>query len=136
MQEQLKQSAINFGFDANWVASVPQKHNPEVLALAVEAARSGISVDVIMELIDKLGPIILQFIVEWINKKKMSASSASGADIVTGDVIEGVDSQFIDVIVEKYLPIIIQKYLPMIMEKWGPQLIQFVLDLFMKNLTK
>ena len=60
----------------------------------------------------------------------------TGDVVPGGDVQEGIDSAFIDVIIQKYLPVIIEKYLPMIMDKYGPQIIQFVVDFILKSLTK
>ena len=70
IKEELKLSATNFGFEANWVADLLEKYGPDVLALVIEAARNGFSVAFITEFVDKLGPMVLQLIVEWLNRKK------------------------------------------------------------------
>ena len=57
-------------------------------------------------------------------------------DIPPNGIIQGIDTAFIDVLVEKWLPIIAQKYLPIIADKYGPQIIQFVIDFLLKSLTK
>lgn len=137
---EMKSSAANFGFDAAWIADVLEKWGDDVLALVIEAARNGLSVAWIVEIVDKFGPTLLEFVVSLLNRWKMAAApmgfAAGEAVVVPGPVVEGVNAAFIDMIVEKYLPLIIEKYLPIIMEKYGPQLIQFLVDMFLKNLNK
>jgi hypothetical protein len=134
-REELKLSAQSFGFDLNWIVKILETWGDDVLSLIVEAARNGISVQFIVELLEKFGPVLLQLLVDLLNRKKMMAFAA-GAEVVPGPVVEGVEGPFLDLIIEKYLPLIIQKYLPVIMEKYGPQLIQMIIDLFLKNLQK
>lgn len=140
MNHELKISADNFGFDAGWIADVLEKWGDETLALIIEAARSGLSIAWIVEVVNLFGPVLLEFVVELLNKWKMAAAPmgfAVGESVVTpGPVVEGVNSAFIDLIIEKYLPVIIEKYLPIILEKYGPQLIQFLVELFLKSLNK
>jgi hypothetical protein len=130
-EENLKASAASFGFDPTWIEEVLNKWGPEVLATIVELARNGFSVTTIVEVLAKFGPLILEFLVNLLNRKK---SMGLAGDVIPGEIVEGVDSAFIDIIVQKYLPMIIEKYLPMIMENYGPKIIQFIVDTILKNL--
>jgi hypothetical protein len=154
--DELKMSAANFGFDATWVAEILKKYGGDALALAIEAARNGFSVAFIVEVLQKFGPAILEFILSLFTQHQASLrmrGMVGNGDVVTGDVIEGIDASFLDVIIQKYLPVIIEKYLPtifaqfgpMIMEflknnmqsifeKFGPEIIQMILQLFLNNL--
>lgn len=127
--DELKMSAANFGFDATWITDILQKYGADVLAMAIEAARNGFSVAFIVEVLKKFGPAILEFILALFTHHqaalRMRGMTGSG-DVVNGDVIEGIDSSFLDVIIQKYLPIIIEKYLPTIFEKFGPMIMEFI----------
>lgn len=128
-REELKVSAANFGFDPIWIADVLAEWGDDVLALAIEAARNGFSVAFIIEVLRKFGPSLLQFIMDLFTHHQASLrmhGMTGAGDVVTGDVIEGIDASFLEVIIEKYLPIIIQKYLPTIWTNFGPQIMQFI----------
>jgi hypothetical protein len=129
--EELKLSASNFGFDPSWIADILQKYGADVLALAIEAARNGFSVAFVVEVLQKFGPALLQFILDVFSHHQASLrmrNITGSGDVVTGDVIEGIDTSFLDVIIQKYLPIIIQKYLPAIWTQFGPAILKFVQD--------
>jgi hypothetical protein len=129
MSEELKLSASNFGFDANWIADVLTKYGDQVLALVVEAARNGFSVAFVVEVLSKFGPTFLEFLVSLITKKN-SMNFAATNDVVNGDVI-GIDASVVEVLIEKYLPQIIEKYLPVIFEKYSGQIMQFVIQMIL-----
>ena len=140
-KEELKEHAINLGFDNDFIIEILTKYGQEVLVLIIEAARNGFSIDFIKEMLMKLGPILLELIVDVTNRQKMEGFAAdpmgfSAGVVVDGPIVEGVEGPFIDILVEKYLPKILQKYLPLILEKYGEQLIQMILELFLKNLQK
>lgn len=130
-KEELRLSAVNFGFDGGWIADIMQQWGDEVLALAIEATRNGLSVGLVVEILSKFGPSVLDFFVNLLGKKKMMAAG----DVIPGPIIEGMDSAFVDLIVEKYLPQILEKFLPLILEKFGPQLMQLLAEMLLKNLT-
>lgn len=127
--EELKLSAGNFGFDAGWIAEILQKYGADALTLAIEAARNGFSVAFIVEILQKFGPAILEFILSLFTRHQMTLrmrGMTGAGDVVTGDVIEGIDASFLDLIIQKYLPVIIEKYLPTIFEKFGPMIMEFL----------
>src|SRR5581483_1438427 len=101
MSEELKMSATNLGFDASWIAELVERFGQDVLTLVVEAARQGLSISLVIEIIQKFGPALLDFVVELLNKKSMLGLTG---DVVEGPTVEGVNSAFIDVIIEKWLP--------------------------------
>jgi hypothetical protein len=130
-KEELKMSAANFGFDPSWIADILAKYGEDALTLAIEAARNGFSVAFIVEVLKKFGPTLLQFIVDVFTHHQASLrmrGMTGAGDVVTGDVIEGIDASFLDVIIQKYLPIILEKYLPTIWTQFGPQIMQFIQD--------
>jgi len=131
--EELKTSAVGFGFSDEWVAKVVEEWGDDVLTSVVEMARHGLSVEVITQLLEKFGPRLLDLLVSLLNRLRMVGVSG---DVIPGQVVEGVDAAIIDVVVQNWLPIIIQKYLPMIIDKYGEQLIKFVIDFVIKSLNK
>lgn len=141
MNEEMKLSAQNFGFDATWILDLATNYGDDVLALAIEAARNGISVQFIIEVLEKFGPVLLQLLVDLLNQRKMAMAMSAArmgvaAEPVPGPIIEAVEGPFLDLIIEKYLPVMVEKYLPVIMEKYGTQLIQMIIEMFLKNLQK
>ncbi len=138
--DQLKVGAQNFGFDPSWIADVVSKFGPDALALVVELARQGFSVSLLTEVLDKFGPSLLQFFINYLNHLNVTPVTPKvgmTADVIPpGNLVEGIDANFIDMIVTNYLPVIIQKYLPMIVEKYGPQIVQFLVNWLTKNLQK
>lgn len=132
-QETLKASAVGFGFDSEWVAKVIEDWGDDTLTVAIEAARHGITVPLVVEILQKFGPRVLELLVTLLNRYRLMGVAG---DVLPGQVVEGVDAAMIDVIVDKWLPLIVQKYLPMIMEKYGEQLIKWVIDFLLNSLTK
>lgn len=127
--DELKMSASNFGFDAGWIADILQKYGTDALSLAIEAARNGFSVAFIVEILQKFGPAILEFILSLFTRHQAALrmrGMAGAGDVVTGDIVEGIDASFLDLIIQKYLPVIIEKYLPTIFEKFGPMIMEFI----------
>jgi hypothetical protein len=136
MSEELKLSAANFGFDANWIADVLQKFGPDVLAVAVEAARNGFSVSLVVEILQKFGPQVLDFLVSLLSKKSMAMAEVIPGTVVTGDKVFSVDPNFIDVIISKYLPELLNTVLPQIMAQFGPQILQLITNLITQYLQQ
>lgn len=129
VKDEMKMSAANFGFDVNWIADILAKYGEDVLTLVIEAARNGLSVAFIVEILKKFGPTLLQFIVDVFSHHQSSLrmrGMAGAGDVLTGDIIEGIDASFLDVIIQKYLPVILEKYLPTIWTQFGPQIMQFI----------
>lgn len=127
-RQELKASAESYGFDAGWLEQWPF----EVLALLVEAARHGLSVELVVEIVEKLGPPLLELIIDMLNKQAMTT-------LEEDDGTYGLDfknNPLLDVIVEKYLPIILEKYLPLIVEKYGKQIVELFIEIVLKNLQK
>ena len=138
--DQLTSSAVNLGFDSNWIIDLLEKHGAEIVALVVEAARQGLSVSLIIEVIDKLGPDFLRLIVDILSAYRLKQAHKS----VAGEIIPGpiwnpgadINSSILDVLIEKYLPIFINQVLPVLLEKYGQQIIQAILTILLKNIQK
>lgn len=125
--EEIKLSAVNLGFDTSWIADVLTGYGQDVLSLAVEAARNGLTVGLIIEIVQKFGPSLLQLIVNLIQHRHSMAFAASEAEVfppvpptVPGPVLPSMDSSLVTVI--------IQQFLPTILEKFGPTLIQALIQ--------
>lgn len=121
----LKASAQNFGFDGGVVADVLEKFGPEVLALVVEAARSGFSVQWIMDTLYKFGPAVLQFFRDMWNSNAMAAAAQGEGVVLTGELVEGFDANFLQVLLEKFLPVLLDKF--------GPKIIEAILKSLVKS---
>ena len=129
----VKVAAQNFGFENYMISGILDKFGPEVLSLLVEAARSGFSVTWIVDTLNRFGPNVLQFFMDLWGKNVaiaaqnapagMAATEVHTGVILTGEVVEGMDTNMITTMLEKLLPMIVEKY--------GPQLIQMVMDLIM-----
>lgn len=117
--EDLKASALGFGFDANWIADIVEKYGHDVLSLVVEAMRSGFSLAFVVEVVNKFGPVLLEFLLTLLNKKKMHALAA-GEEFVVGDEVGVLDWALIETLIKKYLPIIVEKY--------GDAIVKFIVD--------
>jgi len=132
--DSVKVAAQSFGFEESMISGILERFGPEVLSLLVEAARSGFSVTWIVDTLNRFGPNVLQFFMDlWSKNVGIAAQNApvgvAGSEVVhtgvilTGEVVEGMDTNMITTMLEKLLPMIVEKY--------GPQLIQLVMDLIM-----
>jgi hypothetical protein len=129
----LKASAQDFGFDRGVIADILEKFGPDVLALVVEAARNGFSIQWIMDTFNKFGPTVLRFLSDLFSRNMAMAEVPMSFDgspqtgvVINGDLIEGMDSNLISTLLEKLLP--------MLLEKYGPMLIDFLMKLFLDAL--
>lgn len=121
----LKESAVGFGFDVNWVADLVQQYGDDVLGVVVEAMRSGFSVAFVVEIVQKFGPVMLEFLLNLLNKQKLLAASG---EVVVADEVGILDASIIETLLQRYLPVILEKY--------GDQIIKFILDWVVNNLLK
>lgn len=144
MSEEIKLNAVDMGFDATWIADILQNYGADALNIAMEAARQGLSVSLIVEALQKFGPPLLAFIVDLLNHQTMSMAMA--APVVVEPFVPGpsdpvsvvptpttINSNVVNVIIDKYLPVLIEQYLPQLVEKFGPQLLQVLITLLAKK---
>lgn len=125
----VKVSAQNFGFEAGVISDILERFGPDVLSLITEAARSGFGVQWIIDTLNRFGPNVLQFFMDlWSKNVGIAGVAPVGMDgtvhtgvIITGEVVEGMDSNMLTTLLEKFLP--------MIMEKYGPKLIELIMNL-------
>jgi hypothetical protein len=123
--EELKLSAVNFGFDAQWITEITAKFGGDVLSLVVEAVRGGFSIQLVIDVITKFGPAVLEFLVNLLNNRKMN---------VAGTEMSAVDfSAIIDLIVQKYLPVILDKYGPQITKVLTSLILDFIKNVVTTN---
>lgn len=126
--DNLKHSALEFGFDFTWVSDIISKYGEDVLNLVLEAVRGGFSKDFVTEVLSKFGPLLLEFLVNLLNKNKMKL--AMSGDIVVGEEVGVIDASILEVLIQKYLPVIVDKYKDQVVQ----MLVNWLAD-FLKNLT-
>lgn len=128
--EELKLSAVNFGFDSQWIADLLQKYGQDGLALAIEAARNGLSTQLITEVMQKFGPDLIQFLLNLQNNHKSFAPMGMAADakgflgLDSGVLLDTVQQQFGNGLLQKLL------------QQYGPQIAQILIQVLMANMKK
>lgn len=132
-REALKSSAMELGFDGDWVADVLEKWGDELLGIIVEIARNGISVDFIIETLRKFGPFLLELLANVLNRRSMVGLTG---EVVPGPVLEGVNGAFLDSVIERFLPQILERILPNLLEQYGDKIFQFIVKWLMDILNK
>lgn len=127
--ETLKTSAMSFGFDFEWITNLVTQWGDDVLALVVEAVRGGFTKEVVVNILEKVGPLALELIVNLMNKMKIHRGFA-GPDgaLVVGEEVRLFDASIIETLVQRYLPIL--------MEKYGDKIVQLVIDWIIKAIAK
>lgn len=124
--EESTQAALGFGFDTQWIADILKDYGQTVLDLVLEAMRGGFSKELVLEIISKFGPLVLEFLVNLLNRKKMAMTS--GLSMTDANINDQM-AAFIDI---SFIETIVQKYLPLIIEKYGPVIVQAILDYLLK----
>lgn len=137
MTEELKASAVGFGFDISWIGDLIGKWGNDVLGLVVEAVRSGFNRELVVDILEKFGPLVLELLVNMFNKKKMHmTAAAAGGPVVVADEISVFDASIIETLVQRYLPQLIERYLPMLLEQYGDRIVQWVVDWILNNMRR
>jgi hypothetical protein len=126
--DNLKQSALEFGFDFTWITEIISQYGDDVLNLVLEAVRGGFSKDFVAEVLSKFGPLLLEFLVNLLNKNKMRL--AMSGDVVVGEEVGVLDASILEVLIQKYLPVLLDKYKDQVVQ----MLVNWLSD-FLKNLT-
>lgn len=119
--EDLKNSALSFGFDMAWITELINKYGDDVLNLVLEGVRTGLTKEFIIEVLGKFGPIVLELLVNLVNNWKLVQGVAPVEQL-------NFDSQFFQVLVEKYLP--------MLFEKYGEQLVAAIVEFLLNVMRK
>lgn len=115
--EIMKASATEFGFDPTWILQIIGEFGPDVVAIVVEAMRQGLSKDLVVEIITKLGPMILQIMIAVMNSKKMS--------FTPGDPQQ---ANILAILIQQFLPTIVEVYLPELWQRNKEHIIQMLVD--------
>lgn len=127
-QELLQITAQNAGMQKEVVADVMTKYGPGVLANVVEFLRHGVSVTLVMQLLQLFGPDVVSFILGLFT----SASNKQFAALQAGEDEEAAKSAFGDVIVN----LLVSKLLPAIIERYGAQILQGILTSIIDSISK
>ncbi len=125
--EDIRLSAVGFGFDSTWISDLLAKYGSDAVALVVEAVRGGFSKDLVVDVLDKFGPLVLEFLINLLNKHKMAARGVAG-ELVVGEQVGAIDATIIQTMIEKYLPILVDKY--------GQQILDLIVSFVISRLTK
>lgn len=120
----LKQTAMELGFQEDFLASVLEKLGPHVVDLLVRAARKGFSVELVVELFEKVGPTLLEIIVKFLEtlyeQEEVVSKVVYGSSGEEGKVshvlhnkpehMELLDGALLRSLIDKVAPILIDKY--------------------------
>lgn len=126
--EDLKASAVNFGFDEAALAELVKKFGPDILSIAVEAARNGFTPTLILEILMKFGPGVLELLLNIFKKQNAKFGEVITGDVITGDQVNTIDISLVETL--------LQKYVPLLMEKYGDQIIQAMLEWIINHFLK
>jgi hypothetical protein len=126
--ETLKASAMGFGFDFDWVSGLISKWGDNILSVVVEAVRGGFTKDVVVNIVEKVGPFALELLVNLMNKMKFHHAAAAPGELVVGEEVRLFDASIIETLVQRYLPVLVEKY--------GDQIVKFVVDWLLKAIAK
>lgn len=124
--EDLKASAVGFGFDMSWLTDLISRFGGDVLSLVVEAVRGGFNKDLVVDVLDKFGPFVLEMLVNLLNAKKLHAGVAG--DFVVGEEVGAFDGAILETLLKKWLPVILEKY--------GDQIVGLVVQYLLDYLKK
>lgn len=131
----LQEAAVALGFKSDFVADVLEKLGPGVLEILVNAVRNGFSVNTVVDLFTKLGPLMLDVVTQFLSSLKsppdeavVGSAMAVPSKLVVGEEVPLLDGSVLAGLLEKLLPTLINKY--------GDQLVQVLVDLLMKSLSK
>ena len=130
----MKMSAVELGFAPDWVADFLEKYGDDLLGVVIEAVRNGVSVATVMEVVEKFGPVVLQFLTDLLNRFRIFGVADS--QVVDGPVVEGVNAALVETVLERFLPLILERYLPVLLEKYGDKIVQFIADAILRTLNK
>lgn len=132
--EELKVSAQALGLDEAGVADILEKWGSDVLAVCVEAARSGFSPVWVMNTLTRFGPTVLEFFTDLWNHNGMVAAASVEQGVVLGDLkvtpenLEMFDGALIQKLAEKFLP--------MLMDKYGERILELIVEAILNSLKK
>lgn len=112
-------SLVNFGFDAGSVEDLINRYGESVLAVVLEALRHGLTKDLVIEILTRLGPLVLELMVNFLNQRN---SVSAGSMVVSEEVM--LDNSIVEVLLQKLLPKIIDKY--------GDKLVEILVEAILK----
>src|SRR4051812_19468507 len=101
--ESLKVAAANFGLDPTWILKILAEFGSEALPIIVEAMRNGFSKETVIELIEKLGPQVLQLVVNVINQWHMMNPAGTMLSKLSHEDILVIKDSIRQVIIDKWL---------------------------------
>lgn len=112
------------GFPRDYIANVLNKLGPSVLELLVKLANDGFSVDFIRQALERLGPLMLELMVDAL---RVSHSVGFTGTLEEGEVVNFDNAVFTQ---------LFQKFVQMLFDRYGDQLLQVVMELLAKILLK
>jgi hypothetical protein len=116
------------GFDRETISSLIQQHGAEVLALVLKTITSGVSKDLVVEVLQLGGKIALELLSIW----KSIDGPLFGVGPQEAQKVVEANQPVVNDLVQKYLPQLLDKVVPLLLDKGAP----FITDLILKLLTK
>lgn len=126
--------AVTYGLNLVEVADLLAKWGPSVLQLVISGLRNGLSLALVREILETLGPLFLRLAVEQADffttkrLKAVVATPAAASTVIVGEQVDSFEksSAVLDLFL-KLMPALL-KMLPEIMNKYGDQIIAWVIQ--------
>jgi len=125
--ELAKNDMVLAGFDPSYIADLIAQYGDSVVTLISDAIRHGFSKQFVVDTLVKFGPAVLKFLLSWFVKSQEKAMvfGAEPGAVVDETVLDAT-------LIETFL----QRMLPKLLEKYGEQLLDALVGMIVKYLTK
>lgn len=125
----LQLTAQSMGIPVELVTQIIQMYGPAVLATVTEFVRHGFSVGVVIELLNVVGPPLLDFILYLINGGQSDVvQNTTPAPAGEGVAAQSIGDKFQANFGSVLLKLVVEKILPVIIEKYGKEALEKVLS--------
>lgn len=111
----VKMELNDFGFNNSLLEEFVARFGTEILALIREALRVGLSKDLVIEILNRLGPLFLDLAVKLLSRKNPSELSTK------------------DQVNEAAVSVLLAGVLPGLIEKFGPILAELLIEFLLRK---
>lgn len=128
--EELKNSAENFGFSADFIAECLSKYGPEVLAVAIEGLKNGFSMGFVIEMVRLFGPVVLDFVLSIfkMGNKSFHASLTDGVNPDGKTLAEFLNEKDAAAFGPILMKLLVEKIIPYVIKNYGDQIVKALVD--------